>query len=145
MSIHEIKRFDDIQGTPLGFNEAGEQLYAVMLPPEVIALNVEIGLHHPELVKLLNEGMRSDAYDISSYFGIIFAYCKIGLDSSLSSHGYSVNELVEQAGRALINKREEIAVGINTIPSVQGLVQGLIDMKAEAEKIQIVNSIKADN
>lgn len=136
MSAHEIAGYEHIHGQPLGFDpNTGKQLYANMLPPEMVAMNVEIGMHHPELVRLLDEGLRNDAYGLDSYFGIVFAYCGIALDSSESATGYSVAELVEQAGRALVNKRENVAVSINTIPSVQSLVQFAIDSK-EAHKEQ---------
>jgi len=122
-----------------GKDADGNEVFYRLLPKEMIELNMEIGMHHPQLLMLLQEGLRSDAYDISIFFGILFAYCGIVLDSTNSPHGYSVKELCEQASRALINKRENTAVSVNTIPSAQSLVQHLIDAKEESKEIKILN------
>jgi hypothetical protein len=107
---------DDIDGCDLG---NGQRAY--LLPKEMIELSAEIAMHHPELLALLNERLRDDTYHPAQYFGIIFAYCGIELDGD-----YQVDYLIEQASRALINKRGVLTVSINTIPTAQALVADLI-------------------
>lgn len=129
-----MSTFDDIDGAPGGFDaNSGEQLFYQLLPKELIELNMEIACYHPELVKLIDEGLRLDAYDVSTFFGIILAYCGVATDGS-----YSVLELAEQASRALVNKRENAVVSINTIPSAQGLVQHIMDMKEGSKEQEII-------
>ena len=129
---------DKLNGKPAGQDEHGNNMFLQVLPKPLIELNMEIAIYHPECQRLINEGLRADAYDIGTYFGIIFAYCGIALDSTNSEHGYQVLELCEQGLRALQNKRGEMAISINTIPSVQGLVQHVIDMKEDSKKIEIL-------
>lgn len=130
--------YDDINGAPAGFDaNTGEQLFYQLLPKELIDLNMEIALYHPELVKVLDEGLRTDAYDVSVFFGMIFAYCGVASDGT-----HTVQELAEQASRALVNKRENAVVSINTIPSAQGLVQHIIDMKEGNKEQEIITDSK---
>jgi hypothetical protein len=132
-----LEKLDDIDGRPAGLDDAGNQLYYQLLPRELIELNMEIALKHPKLQQLLNEGLRSDAYDMSTLFGIIFSYCGIAQDGV-----YEVGEMAEQATRALVNKRENMAVSVNTIPTAQGLVQHIIDMKEGNKGLEIVTRSK---
>lgn len=125
----QLGNLDNIEGRPAGTDADGNQLYYRLLPKNLIELNIEIGLHHPKLLKLLEENLRDDAYSPEMFFGTLFAYCGIALDSIQSEHGYSVNELIEQGTRALINKREGLAMGVNTIPTADGLVRFLKDAK----------------
>ena len=128
--------YDNIDGAPAGFDaNTGEQLFYQLLPKELIDLNMEIALCHPELVKLLDEGLRTDAYDISTFFGIVLAYCGVACEGD-----YSTLELAEQSARALVNKRENMAVSVNTIPTAQGLVQHIIDMKEGSKEVEIITS-----
>lgn len=137
MNDRMLEKLDDIDGRPAGLDDAGNQLYYQLLPRELIELNMEIALKHPKLQQLLNEGLRADAYDMSTFFGIIFSYCGIALDGS-----YEVGEMAEQATRALVNKRENMAVSVNTIPTAQGLVQHIIDMKEGNKEIEIIMDSK---
>ena len=118
----DLSVLDDIAGAPAGFDaNTGEQLFYQLLPKEMVELNIEIGMHHPKLLKLLGDGLRDDAYSPDRFFGIIFAYCGIALDGT-----YPMLELCEQAARALINKREVLATSVNTIPTSQALVRHII-------------------
>ncbi len=137
MNDRMLEKLDDIDGRPAGLDDDGNQLYYQLLPRELIELNMEIALKHPKLQQLLNEGLRSDAYDMSTFFGIIFSYCGIAQDGM-----YEVGEMAEQATRALVNKRENMAVSVNTIPTAQGLVQHIIDMKEGNKEVEIVTSSK---
>ncbi len=140
MNILELGNLDNIEGRPAGKDAEGNDLYYRLLPKPMIELNLEIALHHPKLQVLLDEGLRSDAYDISNYFGIIFAYCGIVLDSTGSEHGYSVLELCEQGVRALVNKRDGLAVSVNTIPTSEMLMKGLMDLKEGNKEAEIVTA-----
>jgi len=133
-----MSTYDDIDGAPAGFDaNTGERLFYQLLPKELIDLNMEIACYHPKLQEVLNEGLRLDAYDISTFFGMVFAYCGVVQDGE-----YSVQELAEQASRALVNKRENAVVSINTIPTAQGLVQHIIDMKEGSKEQEIITDSK---
>lgn len=125
---------DKIEGKPLGVDSQGRPLFARLLPKALLEMNLEIAINHPECQRLLNEGLREQAYDVETYFGIIFAYCGIALDSTNSPHGYKVDELIEQGTRALISKRTASAVSVNTIPSAQALIGHLLDMKGAGDE-----------
>lgn len=124
---------NNLEGKAAGFDEEGNQRFIRLLPKELLLMNMEIAIHHPILQELLNEGLRDDAYSPDSYFGIIFAYCGIALDSTNTPHGYRVDELIEQGTRALIAKRSETGISVNTMPSMQALVGHMLDMKKGAE------------
>jgi hypothetical protein len=92
-----------------------------LLPPEIIAMNTEIMLNHPELVPLLNANLTNENHEPDIFYGTVAAYCGIELNGS-----YGQQYLIEQLSRALVRKRtvavtlaggSEDQLGINTMPS----------------------------
>lgn len=133
-----MNTLDNIDGTIIQTEQGPMTIH--LLPKEAIDLNVEIACNHPKLAAVLNQAMREDNYGPEIYFGCIAAYCGIVLDSTNSESGYSVQELYQQLGNALVNKREEMAVSVNTMPSVQALVGTMQNMKEahEEEKAKLI-------
>ena len=76
-----------------------------LLPACVIELQVEIISHHPELMRLLQEGSQDDNYSPEIYYGIIAAYCGIVLDGA-----YNQEYLIDQLTKALVGKRSVVSV-----------------------------------
>lgn len=125
MNLNDLNYID---GTKIK-DSNGNELTIHLLPPQIINMYVEIVTNHPKLVQLLKDNLPEDNYSPEIFFGIVGAYCGIVLDSSESAHGYSLQELYEQLGNALINKRECTAVSVNTVPTVQTLIGQLGEMK----------------
>ena len=109
--------------------DTGQELTIHLKSPEQLEVELELYTNHPKLVALLEQLLKEENYDYETFFGTCFAYCGIILDSTNSSGGYSIKELYEQLARALINKRENMAVSINTIPSKEALLGIAAEMK----------------
>ena len=92
-----------------------------MLPKAVIEFNVEIVSHHPELVRLLSENLKTNNFEPDIYYGTIAAYCGIVLEGA-----YNQEYLIEQLSKALIAKRSTLVVatlGADTIKIPKVLLQ----------------------
>jgi hypothetical protein len=89
------------------------------------------------LRSLLSSSLQEDNFNFETYFGTIAAYCGIALDSTHGPGGYKVQELYEQLGRALINKRDAVAVSVNTMPTAQALIGNILEMKEAHDEQQI--------
>jgi hypothetical protein len=124
-----------IDGTKFIHPVTGKEVTVYLKHPKMIEVEAEIHTNHPALVRVLHDTLKEENYDFETFFGICFAYCGIVLDSSSSATGYSTEYLYEQLGRALVNKRENMAVSIDTIPSLNALLTTADDLvKAHKEK-----------
>ena len=124
---------DDIDGTTIKGND-GQEYTIHLLPPEMIDLMMEIYSNHPKLAEVLLEASADDNYSVEVFFGSVAAYCGLVLDSSDGNTAYTVGELIEQLGNALINKRENMAVSVNSVPTVQALIGGAVELREAARE-----------
>lgn len=85
--------------------DLGDGLVGVMLPECIINLNVEVLLHHPECVKLMQESLKDDNFDPINYICLVAGYCNILVDGE-----YDSEELIETLMKALVAKREGINI-----------------------------------
>lgn len=76
-----------------------------ILPAWVIEMQIEILANHPQLVKLLQEGLKGDNFEPETWYGLIAAYCGIALDGA-----YSQQYLAENLTKQLIAKRSIVKV-----------------------------------
>lgn len=76
-----------------------------MLPPHVVALMLEVMMHHPSLGELMHSARDEENYDEASFYGFIGAYCGLVLEGS-----YDQKYLAESLLKALVDKREGITV-----------------------------------
>lgn len=127
---------NNIDGKKIINQATGQELTMHLKSKEQMEVEIEIACNHPKLQAELKELLKSENYEYDIFFGACFAYCGITLDSSDSTGGYNIAYLYEQLGRALINKRENMAVGVNTIPTPGMLTNTLAEMK-EAHEEQV--------
>ena len=123
------KTLDEIEGTKVINPNTGKLMTIYLKSKEQLEVELEIATNHPKLQQLLQEDLKEDNYAYETFFGICFAYCGVILDSTNSQYGYRIDELYEQLGRGLLNKRECMAVSINTIPSKEAIVNILVEMR----------------
>ena len=124
---------DRLDGKPIYNPLTRQHLTMHLKSKEQLLVELEIAINHPLLQAELEEVLKNENYDYDIFFGACFAYCGILLDSTNSAYGYAVKELYEQLARALVNKREAIAVSINTMPSPEGLINTMVEMKEANE------------
>lgn len=100
----------------------------LMTPIEVMELQVEIMVHHPLLVKELEEKLAANNYEFDMYLGIIAAYCEIVLDGT-----YDTMTLVNKLYHSLLKKRDVIIVATKEINDVVPMPRPMFD-SIEQEK-----------
>jgi hypothetical protein len=117
--------------------DLGAGMVGVMLPECVINLNVEIILHHPECVKLMQESLKESNFDPLSYLSLVAAYCNILVDGE-----YDSEELVDTLMKALVAKREGINLILERSIEVPNIANFLNASEIKGVGIQQLNTLK---